>query len=680
MMKTLLMLLALALANAQSGVEKSVGVQMTVVWDIIKYSAQCKSKDTSLGRKSTLKQCAEAVKARGGEFFIYGKPGNKYDRQCRQEHTASRKCPEGLTWDRYDFFQLMPDQPLTPEPTEYRGTMVNRIPLGSYWKSSEYRKHCCQGEFLGTHRDDCFRAPENNDGTCGGWVSWGMRYQCAVNADGKCRYSTGYACNNKCTAEPTVVPTIATAEPTEATGEPTEATGEPTEATGEPTEATGEPTEATGEPTEATKTEATISVYRVRGSYCTETVGCTSWIDKYVAPREGVNVGTCAEQGYETYCSEKSRSAALICDEDGVETTFSKQKSVCDPSMETKTLRFVDAEYPEVCEETTITDCLLSYERYVRDGWVEGSCAELDINIACPDETHTSEQKCIRSSRGGRSNSLKMMITEVTYVNEKGRFFCDSLSTTEKPAETTPATEPPLEQTIRHVVDSSCTEVTMTRECQVTIDQMLRIPAWQRGSCAEAEFAVPCSKNDQEGHGTCSGESVVVMFKNYVKSADFCPADPTKEPTEATREPTLGTAEPTQEPTEALDCCRGDYVGKYSNWRDPCLYAYDRTRQCDGYASEKDGYMKCKKPQGSWAGCNAMRQYPCQVCADEQSNALFLLLEDFDAGILVNIFALIGCFALLYGAINALRNRGKSYSPIAQNTNDLTDQRYGTVW
>jgi hypothetical protein len=234
-----------------------------------------------------------------------------------------------------------------------------------------------------------------------------------------------------------------------------------------------------------------------------------------VAPTEGVNVGTCAEQGYETYCSEKSRSAAWICDEDGVETTFSKQKSVCDPSMETKTLRFVDAEYPEVCEETTITDCLLSYERYVRDGWVEGSCAELDINIACPDETHTSEQKCIRSSRGGRSNSLKMMITEVTYVNEKGRYFCDSLSTTEKPAEATPASE----------------QTTTMEPTTATLEPTLA----------------------------------------------------TLEPTLATKEPTMATVEPTQEPTEALDCCTGDYLGKLYDTphfsRDPCQYAWDTRRR-----------------------------------------------------------------------------------------------------
>jgi len=291
------------------------------------------------------------------------------------------------------------------------------------------------------------------------------------------------------TGEPTEAtgePTEATEEPTEATGEPTEATGEPTETTEDPNShccqgkyhgneqlacyvenrngacsgwadvdgktrecgltpafdkfvcrevgrfctdcraTTQKPTEATVESTEAAPEEpATINVYRVRGSYCTETVGCATWINAVVAPRDGVNAGTCAEQGYETYCSEKTRSASS-CDEDGVETKFSKQKSLCDPSMETKTLRLWDAEYPEVCEETTITDCLYKYEGYIEDGWVEGSCAELDINIACPEQTHTSEERCTRGR--GRGNDVKMMMTEVTYVNEEGRFYCDSLT------------------------------------------------------------------------------------------------------------------------------------------------------------------------------------------------------------------------------------------------------------
>merc|ERR1719242_1104571 len=60
--------------------------------------------DQWLGKKATLRQCAEAVKRAGGKFFIYGK-GRKA-RNCFVEKTRKETCPEGWERDQYNFFKL----------------------------------------------------------------------------------------------------------------------------------------------------------------------------------------------------------------------------------------------------------------------------------------------------------------------------------------------------------------------------------------------------------------------------------------------------------------------------------------------------------------------------------------------------------------------------------------------
>jgi len=70
---------------------------------VVRHGVECRSRDKWLGFKS-VEDCAEAVKANGGNFFIYG-TGHK-SRRCFQEYTESADCPEGWEEDSYDFYSL----------------------------------------------------------------------------------------------------------------------------------------------------------------------------------------------------------------------------------------------------------------------------------------------------------------------------------------------------------------------------------------------------------------------------------------------------------------------------------------------------------------------------------------------------------------------------------------------
>jgi len=71
---------------------------------LIKSGMECRSSDSYLGRKSSFMDCAEAVRARGDHFFIFGKDGK--DGRCYSENTASSDCIEGWEQDSYDFFEF----------------------------------------------------------------------------------------------------------------------------------------------------------------------------------------------------------------------------------------------------------------------------------------------------------------------------------------------------------------------------------------------------------------------------------------------------------------------------------------------------------------------------------------------------------------------------------------------
>jgi len=71
---------------------------------LVKSNAECKCGDVGLGNKASVQECADATKAIGGSFFIFGK-GNKAGK-CWKEDTASAACSEGWETDEYDFYSM----------------------------------------------------------------------------------------------------------------------------------------------------------------------------------------------------------------------------------------------------------------------------------------------------------------------------------------------------------------------------------------------------------------------------------------------------------------------------------------------------------------------------------------------------------------------------------------------
>merc|ERR1712028_41987 len=88
---------------------------------LVKTGAECLSSDSQLPapdspfRYATAAECAAAVQAKGGKFFIYG-TGDKKG-ACYQEDTKSEDCEEGWETDQYDFykFQQPESQPVVDE-------------------------------------------------------------------------------------------------------------------------------------------------------------------------------------------------------------------------------------------------------------------------------------------------------------------------------------------------------------------------------------------------------------------------------------------------------------------------------------------------------------------------------------------------------------------------------------
>ena len=73
-------------------------------YSLVKSNAECKSGDNDMGKKVSVQDCANAVSASDGFFFIFGtgsKAGN-----CWKESTGSEACTEGWETDSYDFYKL----------------------------------------------------------------------------------------------------------------------------------------------------------------------------------------------------------------------------------------------------------------------------------------------------------------------------------------------------------------------------------------------------------------------------------------------------------------------------------------------------------------------------------------------------------------------------------------------
>jgi len=79
--------------------------QPAAISELVRSNMHCKSGDYSVGTFPSVEECAHAVKAAGGKFFVYGK-GMFREGWCYIEYTESRKCPQGLESHSYDFYDI----------------------------------------------------------------------------------------------------------------------------------------------------------------------------------------------------------------------------------------------------------------------------------------------------------------------------------------------------------------------------------------------------------------------------------------------------------------------------------------------------------------------------------------------------------------------------------------------
>ncbi|CAK0861800.1 unnamed protein product, partial [Prorocentrum cordatum] len=77
---------------------------------LVREDVECESPDLYIGSFETVHECARAVKAAGGKYFIYGK-GIVKGGWCYMEYTSSPDCGQGFQDDWYDFFDV-PEVPL----------------------------------------------------------------------------------------------------------------------------------------------------------------------------------------------------------------------------------------------------------------------------------------------------------------------------------------------------------------------------------------------------------------------------------------------------------------------------------------------------------------------------------------------------------------------------------------
>jgi cytochrome P450 len=78
--------------------------------ELVKSDTHCKSGHFSVGKFASVEECAHAVKAAGGKFFIFGK-GMFSQGKCYIEYTDTRECPHGFESHSYDFYDI-PEVPM----------------------------------------------------------------------------------------------------------------------------------------------------------------------------------------------------------------------------------------------------------------------------------------------------------------------------------------------------------------------------------------------------------------------------------------------------------------------------------------------------------------------------------------------------------------------------------------
>jgi len=76
----------------------------TVTYSKVMSGYECNSHDVDMENKNSVQECANAVYAKGGKFFIYGI--NSKNGRCFMEYTNTKECSEGWESDNYDFYVI----------------------------------------------------------------------------------------------------------------------------------------------------------------------------------------------------------------------------------------------------------------------------------------------------------------------------------------------------------------------------------------------------------------------------------------------------------------------------------------------------------------------------------------------------------------------------------------------
>jgi len=77
----------------------------TPLYHLVKSGAECNSGDSYVGKKNSVRECADAVKAHGGRYFIFGSGSTKAG-WCYKEYARAENCPEGWESDAYSFYSM----------------------------------------------------------------------------------------------------------------------------------------------------------------------------------------------------------------------------------------------------------------------------------------------------------------------------------------------------------------------------------------------------------------------------------------------------------------------------------------------------------------------------------------------------------------------------------------------
>merc|ERR1712038_1787522 len=160
----------------------------------------------------------------------------------------------------------------------------------------------------------------------------------------------------------------------------------------------------------------------------------------------------------------------------------------------------------------------------------------LESAAACAEEVskHTDQINFYRFGKNENEGDCWIVVTasedcpegfednpNYDFYKKKG-FVAPVTPADDSPDTTEPVTtEAPSDHTIRFVTSTSCKDVTMSDDCRVTVDILIN-SGYVEGSCAEAEFTVPCEKFDMDGYTSCKGNPVHWKAIGYTTSEESC--------------------------------------------------------------------------------------------------------------------------------------------------------------